>query len=143
MVDISSKKDSYRVAIAAGRIYVGPELIEQVERNEAKKGDVLTVARLAGICAAKQTHSLIPLCHAIPISNVRVKVKKNVQEHCFDIEAFACAVYKTGVEMEALTAVSVCALTIYDMLKAFKGHQMRIENIRLLAKEKRPVDTNQ
>lgn len=133
MVDVTEKKITEREATAGGRIQVSREVFETVEQGTAKKGDVLGVARIAGIMAAKQTSNLIPLCHVLPITKAGIEFFMHPET--FEIEA-VCTVKvtgKTGVEMEALTGVSTALLTIYDMCKAMdKG--MTIRNICLLRK---------
>lgn len=133
MVNVSEKLPSKRVAIASGKVLLGPIAFPLVSANQISKGDVLTVAKIAGICGAKQTGSLIPLCHNISLSNVQVNLELDEQEHSVIIKAEVTAVGVTGVEMEALTAVSVAALTIYDMCKAVSKH-VTISNIQLESK---------
>jgi len=133
MVDVSAKDVTSRVARAGGRVFMKPETLRAVLDNTAKKGDVLAVARVAGIMAAKRTHELIPLCHPLMISKVTVDFTPDEEENCIVIEAMVKVEGKTGVEMEALTAVSVAALTIYDMVKAM-DRGMRITDVRLLEK---------
>ncbi|KAJ3686101.1 hypothetical protein LUZ61_015265 [Rhynchospora tenuis] len=118
MVDISHKGDTKRVAIATCRVLLGPKVFSLVASNQIAKGDVLNVAKLAGIMGAKNTSSLIPLCHNIVLSNVRVDLKLNEKDHSVEIEGEVGTTGQTGVEMEALTAVSVAGLTVYDMCKA-------------------------
>lgn len=133
MVDVGSKPDSERVAIARGEVCLKTETLELLETGLMKKGDVLAVAKIAGIMAAKRTSELIPLCHPIAISQVEVNLAVNKQLPGVDIEAKVKTIGKTGVEMEALTAVSVAALTVYDMVKAVEKTG-RIQNIRLVEK---------
>ena len=133
MVDVSAKAVTSRVARAGGRVIMKPETLRAILDNTAKKGDVLAVARVAGIMAAKRTHELIPLCHPLMISKVTVDFTPDEAENCIVIEAMVKVEGKTGVEMEALTAVSVAALTIYDMVKAM-DRGMRITDVRLLEK---------
>lgn len=133
MVDVSAKGETERVAVARGRIVMAPETLALIQAGQVGKGDVLGVARLAGIMAAKKTSDLIPLCHPLALTKVTVDLTIAAPD-AIEIEALAKLVGRTGVEMEALTAVSVACLTIYDMLKAVeKG--MRIEGIRLLLKD--------
>lgn len=133
MVDVGAKPDTERVAVARGEVHMKPDTLALIEEGALKKGDVLTVAELAGVMAAKRTSELIPLCHPLPITQVKVEMRIDKGIPGIVITATVRTVGKTGVEMEALTAVSVAALTIYDMAKAVeKG--MRIENIRLLEK---------
>lgn len=131
MVDVSAKPDTMREAVAEGMISMAPEVIAAIRAGDIKKGDVLGTARIAGIMAAKQTSSLIPLCHPLPISSVSVDF--DYAESGVRVETRVRTSGKTGVEMEALTAASVALLTIYDMAKALdKG--MVIGPVRLLAK---------
>lgn len=131
MVDISGKAATERVAIARGRIDIRPDVLDLIVRGEAPKGDVLAAARIAGIMAGKKTSDLIPLCHPIALSSLKVFMTPDDQG--LEIEVLAKTTGPTGVEMEALTAVSVCALTIYDMCKAL-DREMRIGDIRLVRK---------
>jgi len=133
MVDVGTKPDSERVAVATGRVTMLPETMALIEQGALKKGDVLTIARIAGIMAAKRTSELIPLCHPIPLNKIAVEVHLNKELSAVEIMATARTTGKTGVEMEALTAVSVAALTIYDMAKAV-DRGMQIEGVRLLEK---------
>jgi cyclic pyranopterin phosphate synthase len=136
MVDISDKTPCQREATAAGSIRMSAETAALIRENGHKKGDVLAVARIAGIQAAKQTQHLIPLCHQIPLSKVAVDF--DVQDLGVEITATVKTTAATGVEMEALTAVSIAALTIYDMCKAV-DKSMHITDIRLLSKTKTPL----
>lgn len=131
MVDVSAKPLSLRVAVAEARILLSRKTLSLIRRNEIQKGDVLSVARIAGIQAAKQTQNLIPLCHQIPLAKAGVDF--SIEKDGVHITAAAKTVSQTGVEMEALTAASVAALTIYDMGKAI-DRSMVISSIRLLAK---------
>ncbi len=131
MVDVSDKPVTVREAIARGSIAMSRQALTQIRRGAVKKGDPLQAARLAGIMAAKQTSSLIPLCHPLPISSVSVELTPTARG--YDIEARVRTDAKTGVEMEALTAVAVAALTIYDMVKAV-DKAMVIGEIRLMEK---------
>jgi cyclic pyranopterin phosphate synthase len=131
MVDVSGKPETVREASAKARITMRPETIALINSGGAPKGDVLAVARLAGIMAAKQTSALIPLCHPLPISSASVELRPS--ETGVDIMATIRSTGRTGVEMEALTAASVAALTIYDMLKAV-DRGMIISDIRVTAK---------
>jgi cyclic pyranopterin phosphate synthase len=134
MVDVTEKPVTHRTAIARGRVVMRPETLALVLSGETKKGDVLGVARLAGIMAAKRTAELIPLCHALPLSSVTVDLQPAAEDAAIEIAATVRTTAQTGVEMEALTAVSVAALTVYDMCKAV-DRGMRIEAIRLTRKE--------
>ena len=133
MVDVSAKAVTEREAVAAGRVVMQPATLEIVRSGDAKKGDVLGTARIAGIMAAKRTHELIPLCHPLAIAKVEIDLAPNAKLPGIDVRARVKVAGKTGVEMEALTAVSVACLTIYDMVKAI-DRGMRIENIRLIEK---------
>lgn len=133
MVDVSGKADTRRVAVASGRLVCQPETLRLVRDGRAPKGSVVAVAELAGVMAAKRTAELIPLCHPLPLSRVAVTVALDDALPGFRIEAETVTVGQTGVEMEALTAVSVAALTLFDMLKAV-DRRMRIETVELLAK---------
>ena len=133
MVDINQKVSTDRVAIATGKIIMKANTLKKILDLEIKKGDVLNIAKLAGIMAAKKTDQLIPLCHSIPLSYVNVDLKPNIEESSVNITAEASLVGKTGVEMEALTAVSVAGLTIYDMCKAI-DKEMTLTNIKLIHK---------
>lgn len=132
MVDVSPKAETARTATARGRIVMAPETLALIREGRAGKGDVLGVARLAGIMAAKRTSDLIPLCHPLMISKVAVDLEPEGDDAII-IEATVSLTGKTGVEMEALTAVSIAALTVYDMVKAV-DRGMRIEEIRLVHK---------
>ena len=133
MVDVSGKPPQRRIARARGRIVLAAETLRLIRKNKMKKGDVLAVARLAGIQAAKQTAQLIPLCH--PLRLDRIGVEANVIRSGVEVTSEVVCVERTGVEMEALTAVSVALLTIYDMCKA-ADKKMRIEAIKLVEKVK-------
>ncbi len=133
MVGVGEKTETHRVAIAAGRIVMQAETFAMIRDGGAKKGDVLGVARLAGIMASKRTSELIPLCHPIPLTKVSVDFQLDDNESAIVCTTQAETVGRTGVEMEALTAASVALLTIYDMCKAV-DRGMRIEAIRLLEK---------
>ncbi len=133
MVDVSGKHSTVRKAVAAARVRMLPQTLDAIEAGNAPKGDVLGTARLAGIMAAKQTSQLIPLCHPLPLQKVEVQITPDPQLPGYQIRAEVKTKAETGVEMEALTAVSVAALTLYDMAKALeKG--MIIEGIRLVSK---------
>lgn len=133
MVDVGEKPDSDRSATAVGSVHMQPETLRLIAEGALKKGDVLTVARIAGIMAAKRTSELIPLCHPIPLTKIGVDLTIDAAENAVRITALAKTTGKTGVEMEALTAVTVAALTIYDMAKAV-DRAMVIGEIRLLEK---------
>jgi cyclic pyranopterin phosphate synthase len=133
MVDVGAKPDTERIAVARGEIHMKKETLDLIRAGQIKKGDVLTVAQIAGITASKRTSELIPLCHPLPLTNVDVDLMIDESLPGLVITATVKTVGKTGVEMEALTAVSVAALTVYDMAKAAEK-TMRIQNIRLIEK---------
>ena len=133
MVDVSAKAATTRVAVAEGRVVMTRKTLDLVLAGNAKKGDVLGAARLAGIMSAKRTHELIPLCHPLALTKVTVDIEPDRKLPGFTVRATAKVTGQTGVEMEALTAVSVACLTIYDMVKAVE-RGMRIEGIRLIEK---------
>ena len=137
MVDVGHKTPQRRIARAAGRIFLAPETLDLIRQNQMKKGDVLGVAQIAGIQAAKRTAELIPLCHPLPVDKIGVQL--SVDADGVTAESEVACVGRTGVEMEALTAVSVALLTVYDMCKAVDAG-MRIGEIRLLEKVKRDVE---
>jgi cyclic pyranopterin phosphate synthase len=133
MVDVSEKSETERVATAKGLVLMAPETLALIKSGGVKKGDVLTVAQLAGIMGAKRTPDLIPLCHPLALSSVKVELTLDEARSAVEIAATCKLVGRTGVEMEALTAVSVAALTVYDMVKA-ADKSMRITDIRLVHK---------
>ncbi len=133
MVDVSAKPDTQRTAIARGEVHMRRETLDLVRQGLMKKGDVLAIAQIAGVMGAKRTSELIPLCHPLPIHQVDVQLELDEGLPGVQIVATAVTVGKTGVEMEALTAVSVAALTVYDMIKAVEK-TARIQNIRLVEK---------
>ncbi len=133
MVDVSAKAVTEREAVAEGRVIMQPKTLAIVRQGDAKKGDVLGTARIAGILAAKRTHELIPLCHPLPLSQIEVDLVPDAALPGIVVTAKVKVAGKTGVEMEALTAVSVACLTVYDMVKAAE-RGMRIEGIRLIEK---------
>nr|XP_043622362.1 cyclic pyranopterin monophosphate synthase, mitochondrial [Erigeron canadensis] len=130
MVDVSHKDISKRVAIASCKVILGKKVYDLVSANQVAKGDVLSVAKIAGITGAKQTSNLIPLCHNINLTHVRVDLKLNPNDYCVEIEGEAASTGKTGVEMEAMTAVSLAGLTVYDMCKA-ASKDIQITDVRL------------
>ena len=133
MVDVSAKPRSVRVAVARGCVAMAPETLALCLSGQAKKGDVFAAARIAGIMAAKRTHELIPLCHPLNLTGVQVEIAPDQSLPGLRVEARAKVLGETGVEMEALTAVSIACLTIYDMLKA-ADRAMRIEQVVLVEK---------
>jgi len=133
MVDVTAKADTRREATARGRIVMRAATLALIQEGGVPKGDVLAVAQVAGVMAAKRTHDLIPMCHPLLLTGIDVTLTPNPARNCIDIEATVRVTGKTGVEMEALTAVSVAALTVYDMCKAV-DRGMRIEQVRLARK---------
>jgi cyclic pyranopterin phosphate synthase len=133
MVDVSDKDVTERTAVASGRVVMQPQTLELITSGQVKKGDVMATARIAGIMAAKRTHELIPLCHPLALTKVAIELEPMVSDNAIDVTATVKVSGKTGVEMEALTAVSVACLTIYDMVKAV-DRGISIENVRLLEK---------
>ena len=133
MVDVGQKPDTERIAIARGEVHMRKETLDLIRAGQIKKGDVLTVAQIAGISASKRTSDLIPLCHPLPLSKIDVDLALDESLPGVIITATVKVTGKTGVEMEALTAVSVAALTVYDMAKAAEK-TMKIQNIRLVEK---------
>jgi cyclic pyranopterin phosphate synthase len=133
MVDVSAKDETRRVAVARGRVLMQPETLRLLLRGEIAKGNVLTTAQIAGIMAAKKTHELVPMCHPLLLTGIDVDLQPDESNHCIDITATVRTTGKTGVEMEALTAVSVAGLTVYDMCKAV-DRGMRIDAVRLARK---------
>jgi len=133
MVDVTDKKPTVRVAVAGGAVFMKPETLTMIRDQKVKKGNVLETARIAGIMAAKKTSELIPMCHPLNLTHVQVDFDQDEANHCICIEASVRTIDQTGVEMEAFTAVSVAALTIYDMCKSH-DRKMTISSIRLLEK---------
>ena len=133
MVDVTKKAVTHRVAVAAGEVHMAPETMAHIKNGTMKKGDVLAVAQVAGIQAAKHNWELIPMCHPLPLTGIDIAFHLSDTPCMVEIQATVSCTGVTGVEMEALTAVSVAALTIYDMCKAVQK-DMRITNIRLLRK---------
>lgn len=133
MVDVGHKADTERIAVARGAVLMQPATLQLILQGQVKKGDVLTVAELAGVMAAKRTSELIPLCHPLLLTKIDVRCQPNEAESRIDIEATVRLRGKTGVEMEALTAVTVAGLTIYDMAKAV-DRGMRLTDVRVVRK---------
>ena len=133
MVDVTKKKPTVRTAVAGGTIHMNPETLDLIQSHKVKKGNVLETARIAGVMAAKKTSELIPMCHPLNITHIQVDFSPDAPASSMHIEATVRAVDQTGVEMEAITAVSVAALTIYDMCKSH-DKEMTISKIRLLKK---------
>jgi len=133
MVDVTAKRETAREAVATGTVRMKPETLALIQSGGVPKGDVIAVAQVAGVMAAKRTCELIPMCHPLLLTNVDVQIRPDEQESALQITATVRSMGKTGVEMEALTAVVVAALTVYDMCKAVE-RGMRIEGVRLLKK---------
>lgn len=133
MVDVGGKPVTERIAVAAAAVHMSPQTLRLIQANAFAKGDALAVARIAGIMGAKQTANLIPLCHPLPLTRIAVDFELDTAASAVRIAAEAKTTAKTGVEMEALTAASIAALTIYDMCKA-ADRAMRIDGVRLLSK---------
>jgi cyclic pyranopterin phosphate synthase len=133
MVDVGAKHESLREARARGAVLMRPSTLELMQRNAVQKGDVLSVAKIAGIMAAKRTAELIPLCHPLPLTSIDLAFRLHADEGRIEIESIARVTGRTGVEMEALTAVAAAALTVYDMCKAV-DREMTITDIRLIEK---------
>jgi len=133
MVDVTAKDDTVREAVAKGSVRMKPETLALIQSGGVPKGDVLAVAQVAGVMAAKRTHELIPMCHPLLLSAIDVRLEPDEKESAVQITATVRTTGKTGVEMEALTAVAVAALTIYDMCKAV-DRGMRVEGVRLVRK---------
>lgn len=133
MVDVSAKKPTHRLALACCEILMKAETLELLKSGGLKKGDAFTVAKIAGILAAKKTSDLIPLCHPLPIERIEIRFEERTEENGFIIEAEVGTTAKTGVEMEALTAAAVAALTLYDMIKGYDPGIV-ITNLRLIKK---------
>ena len=134
MVDVSGKQVTTRIAVASGRVLMLPATLQLIKSGMAKKGDVIATARIAGIMAAKRTHELIPLCHPLAISKITVDLEINEPDNAVDVTATVKVEGKTGVEMEALTAVSVACLTVYDMVKA-ADRGITITDVKLIEKQ--------
>ena len=134
MIDVSNKETTPRVAVAKARILMNSNTLEIIKNGDAKKGDVLGIARTAGIMAAKKTADLIPLCHPLPITNVNINLRIEPSNNSVEIEATVKTNGQTGVEMEALTAANITALTIYDMVKAI-DKTMKITDLRVTFKD--------
>ena len=133
MVDVTDKQPTVRVAMAGGSVYMQPQTFQLIRDQKVKKGNVLETARIAGIMAAKKTSELIPMCHPLHLTHVQLDFEPDEAEHRIGIKASVRTIDQTGVEMEALTAVSVAALTLYDMCKSY-DREMRISEILLLEK---------
>ncbi len=141
MIDISSKSEVERTAVVKGKIRLRKETIEKIRRGEIEKGDVITIAKVAGILAAKKTPEIIPLCHPIPLTNIKIDIE--ILDDYIEVTAMVKTVAKTGVEMEALTAAAISLLTIWDMVKKYEKDEKgqypytRIEEVKVVEKIKR------
>ena len=133
MVDVTDKSDTFRVAVASGKVYMKPETLKRILDKEIEKGDVFGVARVAAIMGLKKTSDLIPMCHPLNITGADVYFEPDIEKSCVEIKVSVKLTGKTGVEMEALTGVTIAALTIYDMCKAI-DKEMVISDIMLLSK---------
>lgn len=133
MIEVGAKSPTIREAVARARVLLKPETFQALKEGKMKKGDVLVVAKIAGIQAAKKTAELIPLCHPIGLTSIEIKLQLNEKDCCVEIEACCRTIAETGVEMEALTAAAVSALTIYDMCKSVE-RGIRIHDLRLIFK---------
>ena len=134
MIDVSSKKETFRRALASGKIYVGKEVFDLIKNKKMPKGDPVTLAEVSAVLGVKKTSELIPLCHPLPIDHTATKIIINEKDHSLEVFCVVSAIAKTGVEMEALTAASVAALTVYDMVKA-ADKSMVIGGLRVLLKD--------
>lgn len=141
MVDVSAKIPTSRSAIASAKVLLNPTTLETILQQENPKGDIIATAKIAGIMGAKQTSSLIPLCHPLPLQKIAVDIQLNQEDCCYEILATTKTKAETGVEMEALTAVSITALTLYDMLKAI-DKSIIITDIKLIRKTGGKTDFN-
>ena len=134
MIDVSSKKETFRRALASGKIYVGKEVFDLIKNKKMPKGDPITLAEISAIQGVKKTSELIPLCHPLPIDHSATKIIMNEGDNSLEIFCVVSAVAKTGVEMEAIMGVNTALITIYDLSKIVNPH-LRIDNIKLLIKE--------
>ena len=134
MVDVSSKKETFRRALASGKIYVGKEIFDLIKKNKMPKGDPIALAEVAAILGVKKTSELIPLCHPLPIDHTATKIIMNEEDHSLEVFCVVSATAKTGVEMEAIMGVNAALITIYDLSKIVNPH-LKIDNIKLLIKE--------
>jgi cyclic pyranopterin monophosphate synthase len=133
MVDVTAKEETVRIAVAKGRVVMQPQTLQLLQRGEIAKGNVLTTAQVAGVMAAKKTHELVPMCHPLLLTGIDVQLEADSARNSIEITASVRTTGKTGVEMEALTAVAVAGLTVYDMCKAV-DRGMRLEAVRLVEK---------
>ena len=134
MIDVTSKKETFRRALASGKIYVGKEVFDLIKNKKMPKGDPVTLAEISAVLGVKKTSELIPLCHPLPIDHTATKVIMNEEDSSLEVFCVVSAVAKTGVEMEAVMGVNAALITIYDLSKIVNPH-LRIDNIRLLIKE--------
>ena len=134
MIDVSKKKETYRRALASGKIYVGKEVFELIKNNNMPKGDPVTLAEVSAVLGVKKTSELIPLCHPLPIDHTATKIMMNEIDHSLEVFCVVTAIAKTGVEMEAIMGVNTALITIYDLSKIVNPH-LKIDNIKLLIKE--------
>ncbi len=134
MVDVSAKKETFRRALASGKIYVGEKVFNMIKNNEMPKGDPVSLAEVSAVLGVKKTSELIPLCHPLPIDHTATKIILNEQDRSLEVYCVVSAVAKTGVEMEAIMGVNAALITIYDLSKIVNPH-LKIDNVRLLIKE--------
>ena len=134
MIDVSKKKETFRRALASGKIYVGNEVFELIRNKEMPKGDPITLAEVSAVLGVKKTSELIPLCHPLPIDHTATKIIMNEKDHSLEVFCVVSAIAKTGVEMEAIMGVNAALITIYDLSKIVNPH-LKIDNIKLLIKE--------
>jgi cyclic pyranopterin monophosphate synthase len=134
MVDVSSKKESFRRALASGKIYVGKEVFDLIKNKKMPKGDPITLAEVSAVLGVKKTSELIPLCHPLPIDHIATKIIMNEVDNSLEVFCVVSAVAKTGVEMEAIMGVNAALVTIYDLSKIVNPH-LKIDNVKLLIKE--------
>ena len=134
MIDVSSKKETFRRSLASGKIYVGKDVFDLISKKEMPKGDPVTLAEVSAVLGVKKTSELIPLCHPLPIDHTATKIVMHEKDYSLEVFCVVSAVAKTGVEMEAIMGVNAALITIYDLSKIINPH-LRIDNIRLLIKE--------
>jgi cyclic pyranopterin phosphate synthase len=134
MIDVSSKKETFRRALASGKIYVGKEVFKLIKNKEMPKGDPITLAEVSAVLGVKKTSELIPLCHPIPIDHTATKIIMNEEDSSLEVFCVVSAIAKTGVEMEAIMGVNTALITIYDLSKIVNPH-LKIDNVKLLIKE--------
>ena len=134
MIDVSSKKETFRRALASGKIYVGKEVFDLIKNKEMPKGDPITLAEVSAVLGVKKTSELIPLCHPIPIDHTATKIIMNEEDSSLEVFCVVSAIAKTGVEMEAIMGVNTALITIYDLSKIVNPH-LKIDNVKLLIKE--------